>query len=113
MGYWMQMIEFISRPFTEDEIKNIIINRKMIKLEEEKRIELEYNEQMKLKPEFRKEEYKRKRSAKKPIGNKYWEEKLIDGEWIKVPIEPDNEINEVFVDGKGYIPINRLGDIQK
>jgi len=107
------MIEFMKQPFNDEDIENIVNMQKAVEHVKSKRKEIEYNDQMKLKPEFRKEEYKRKRSTKKPMGNKFWKPKLIDGKWIKVPVEPDNdEINEVFIDGRGYVPVTRVEDIK-
>ena len=107
------MIAFMSKPFTDADIENIVNMQERIKqLKDDRRLD-EYKKQMNLKPELRMDKYKNMRKPKVPIGNKFWIMELIDGEWINVPIEPDdNDIQEVYVDGLGYVPITRLVDIK-
>lgn len=114
MSYFSKMLNFLAKPLTEDEINNIIAFQEAITKKKVKDKMLEYKEQMSLKPEFRKEEYKNLNHAKIPIGNIYWDDRFVDGKFIKVPVEPnDEDSEEVYVDGKGYVPINRLEDIEE
>lgn len=111
MPYYYNMINFLKNPLDDVDLEQVKETYERLKIYELEQKQLEYTEQLNLKPEFRKPGYQNLPHAKAPIGNKYWKDVLIDGKWVKKPVEPDSTENEVFIDGLGYVPESRLKDV--
>ena len=118
MPYFANLIDFLKRPLTEAEINNIRNFQEYIKDQKTKQLLLEKKDPTKRRQKAEQEISRKHEPSLPPLDNIYWKKMVQDGELINVPKEPKREelqgeeIQEVYVDGIGYMPTTRIVDFK-